>query len=283
MAPRSLAVAAALALLSTAPAPAGSWLVGELTPTRPEAPRAQLLGLLEEAPALVPYQHPFATSAWELAASGQVKAAEPGEVYLLRTLPQDSGGATGMAFVRNHLETARDLGFEPFGPLPSPRVARVPLLTMARFSSEVPRALPEDLHATPVESARVHLCLIGLGDRADGGDSHEAPLYVSGPMAPELALRRAAAVSRYASRTWGVAGQAVVTHPELAQMWPEAMANLAAAGHEGRDVLLALRVLWKSGESEIPGPGGHLLKAVDLGHANAKLRALYASRSELSR
>lgn len=283
MASRSLTLAALLALLPLAPAPAASWLVGEVTPERPDAPRARLLGLLEESPSLVPYQHPFAISSWELAAQQRAQTARPETTYLLRSLPQDSGGATGMAYVRNHLQSARDQGFVPFGPLPSPRVPRVPLLTMARYEGDDPRAIAGDLQATPVESARVHLCLIGLGDAADGSDSHEAPLFVSEPLSPELALRRAAAVSRYATRTWGMPGKAFIGHDELLQMWPEAMAALSQGGHEPGDVLLALRVLWTSGEAAIPGPGGHLLKAVDLDRANRKLRALYASRSELSR
>jgi hypothetical protein len=282
MASRTLAVAAALALLSSTPALAGSWLVGEASPASPEAPRARLLGLLEESPDLVPYQHPFAVSSWKLAASQRVMTAEPGGVYLLRTLPQDDGGALGMAFVRNHLQAAREQGFRPFGPLPSPRLARVPLLTMARFDGEESHAVTGDLQVTPVETARVHLCLIGLGEEADGSDSHEAPLYVSAPLSPELALRRAAAVSRYATRTWGVSGHASISHEELREMWPEAMENLTEAGHAPGDVLLALRVLWTSGEASIPGPGGHLLKAADPVQANRKLRALYASRDELS-
>lgn len=283
MATRPLALAATLALLPSLPAVAGSWLIGEVTPERPEAPKAQLLGLLQEAPSLVPYQHPFAASSWKLAAGRKATQAEPGTTYLLRTLPQDSGGATGMAFVRNHLQSARDQGFEAFGPLPSPRVPRVPLLTMARFRGDAPRAISGELHATPVESARVHLCLIGLGDAADGSDSHEAPLYVSAPLPPDLAIRRAAAVSRYATRTWGLPGHPTISFEELREMWPEALDQLIDGGHEAGDVLLALRVLWRSGDSEIPGPGGHLLKAVDLPRANAQLRALYASRSELSR
>lgn len=283
MASRSLVAATLLASLSSVPAQAGSWLVGEATPDRPAAPQARLLGLLEEPSDLVPYQHPFAVSSWELATAQRTTTVEPGKTYLLRTLPQDSGGATGIAFVRNHLQTARKQGFEPFGPLPSPQLPRVPLLTMARFTGAAPELLAGDFQATPVESARVHLCLIGLGENTDGSDSHEAPLYVSAPLPPKLALRRAAAVSRHASRTWGLPGQSAIALDEVEEMWPQAMANLMAEGHEPGDVLLALRVLWTSGEAAIPGPGGHLLKAIDLGRANRKLRALYASRSELSR
>lgn len=272
---RAAIQAAFLFPVLVATAPASSWLMGqEDTPSR-ESPRATFLGLQEVPADLLPYQHPFGESALQRANAARVREAVPGGAYLLRTAPFAKPGKAAQAEVRGLLAKAKELGFRLFGPLPQPVVANVPLLAMAVYEGDKPAAIPAELTAVRVEDARVHLCLLGLGTDAKGRDSREAPLFISAPLKPELAIRRAAAIQQFAKQTWGTPGTQAITRKDLALMWPEAVKNLEGFGAEADHMLLALRVIWRSDETHIPGPGGVLLKAVDGRVAHFRLQKLY--------
>lgn len=268
-----LLLAAALGALP-AMAQDGSWLQGGTTPGTAPPAEANLYGLRPGDQLAVAYHHPFGAAAREAMARARRSEAHPGQVYMVRTGPGPAGPSENSAWVSNRAREVLALDFRWVAPPTVGGAPYTPLMGIARFEGAEARPLPAWLEAAPVEGAEVRLCLIGLPEA--GAESWEASLFVSETMEPEAALRRAAGLYRYGLGAWGER-RGRIHREELTSRWPDAMGALAAHPIPDPGLLLALRVLWRSGDHEIPGPGGIMLKAVDPRGAHLRLQQLYQS------
>ncbi len=261
--------------LCASAATASSWLLGD--PSSPEAQLSQptLLGLYSRGGELRDYAHPFgrvaAMDTWKTR-TGMLK---PQSVYLVRSALGPEDLREHAQFMRTQIKSAHESGLRFLGPTIHQGGAHTPLMGIARYQGKAPAIVPDGFVATEVESAEVHLCLLGLGTSSDGSDFHEAVLQASGELHPEQAIRRATAVRRYAHNTWGTPKRPQINMDQLRLFWPEAVKNLEAKGVQPNSIILAQRVLWNAGDTQIPGPGGTLLKAVNMQQAHQRLRKLY--------
>lgn len=269
---RSLALVGSLLLPLAVPASAESWLQGELTtPEAPAAP-ADFLGLELQERTSFRYHHPFEAEPTAAIREVRVRTAEPQGLYLLRTAPGPAESQASLRFLRNRKREVTALGFRWLAQPPRGGVAHTPLMGIVRFEGTDPLETPSWVQLAPVSGARVHLCLLSLD--ALGEESWEAPIAISEELPPETALRRAWSLYRYAQGHWGSRG--TITLEELGDRWPDAAAALAVRQARPEGILLALRVIWTSGDQEIPGPGGMSLHAVRPNEARRRLQLLYA-------
>lgn len=267
---------AALAMLLPAACLAqGSWMGLDPEPAPPPAAApapADLVGLARLEPAdPTPYHHPF--SATTRATVQALAAATPaaGQSYLVLSVPGPAPQRANRAWNRAMTRWLEQNQLAPIEAPPQGGAPHAPLMAVVRAGDELEAAprIPGNLRLVSAEGARVRLCLIDLG--AEG-----APLEVGLAESPQLdpAAALAAARQAYQRARAELAPGRTLDAEALARL---PAAALAAFGPQVPDqLILALRVLWKSGDAWVPGPGGLMVNARNPGQASQQLFRLYA-------
>lgn len=268
---RQLVTSGALVLSLACSVSAQSWLQGETPPSQTNTGREEILGMVRQAPELLAYHHPFGAQALQAHQRVATQRAIPGEIYLLRTPPGPASGDENRAFLLQKQREVMSMGFQWMASPARGGAPNTPLMGIVRYRGAEARELPDWLQVAPVSGARVHLALLSLPEQ--GGEAWESPIAISEELSPEAAIRRAWTVYRTGAKEWGQGGK--VSTEDLQKRWGAAFQVLSDHGASPNSLMLALRVIWTSGEEEIPGPGGLAIHSVEPREALPRLQYLY--------